>query len=315
MTHKKVICRRLIPALTLCAALAVPVSGASLTVCAAESISYAEQAGFLEEHSIGLAGDFNNWGAWGNSDIPLWDDDFDGIYQAGFSYERGECRFTVRADRDWQYSWGDYDPVKGQTFKSDYEPKINITSDYACVAVRFDTNGDADLWSLKYEIVDGFMENNSFPDTDIIQIGQSVKIDCAVENGSGSIQYAVFYQEPDSDDWCSYLPYAARSRVVFTPDKTGYYTVRICAKDSKGYTSARDITLTVLPPLTIVSSINAAEVWTGDEVTVHCSSQNGIGEKLYALLYREPGSSKWKAAADYSILDTHSFRPTRQTGC
>ena len=107
----------------------------SVAASARDMIPEDELSTYFDEgnHTIGIAGDFNEWGK--TPDIIMTDADGDGIFIGVVrSLKSGSYQFKVRADGNWDDSWSEYDPDKDITFNS----QINC---------HFDVNVSADVVS------------------------------------------------------------------------------------------------------------------------------------------------------------------------
>lgn len=112
------------------------VSGAAVAASAIEKDE-------LSRHTMGIVGSFTNWGQNGESDVPMNDDDHDGVWEGtvfiesvkadmiseamtdtgiGGIVSRGfsGVQFKIRLDNAWndQTNWADFEPAYGRTLNS-----------------------------------------------------------------------------------------------------------------------------------------------------------------------------------------------------
>ncbi len=100
-----------------------------------------EEPEYLKGHTVGITGSFNNWGTNGEPDVPMTDEDGDGIYKGkieiaevtddmileattdagpagvvsrGFS----GVQFKIRLDGEWADSWGEFEEAYCRTWNS-----------------------------------------------------------------------------------------------------------------------------------------------------------------------------------------------------
>ena len=98
MQKKRTSIRKLISA-SLCLTMMTPAAISAVPM----SVSAVNNFG-----SLGIVGSFTDWGE-SVADIPMTDDDGDGIYEARFSVSARTHEFKVRANNDWQHTWGVYE--------------------------------------------------------------------------------------------------------------------------------------------------------------------------------------------------------------
>lgn len=121
----------------------------SVAASARDMIPEDELSTYFDEgnHTIGIAGDFNEWGK--TPDIIMTDADGDGIFIGVVrSLKSGSYQFKVRADGNWDDSWSEYDPDKDITFNSQINCHfdVNVSAD---VFVTLDTRGsDSMVWPV-----------------------------------------------------------------------------------------------------------------------------------------------------------------------
>jgi len=104
---------------------------------------------YFENHTIGIVGAMTEWGT--NPDVPMTDPDGDGIYVGVYKdLEAGTHAFKVRADSDWNDSWGEYEEAYERTMNSQTDCSVTVeeTTD---LVVMLDTNGDDEMvWPVTY---------------------------------------------------------------------------------------------------------------------------------------------------------------------
>ena len=122
-----------------------------------------EESKESKKSGYGVVGSFNKWGNDGSHDIPMTDDDGDGVYEADVVIDKvtedmyaeatmdnghGEqvardmhgITFKVRVGEDWTDSWGTYEP----TYERTYNSQTNCCAecelgDSIIIHVQFDT--------------------------------------------------------------------------------------------------------------------------------------------------------------------------------
>ncbi len=139
--------------LALMLAASLITSAYSLGASAAYDDDYYEDDGYYDEdfnladHTLGVTGGFNDWGG-DYSDYVMTDADGDGIYTVSISnLEAGYYEYKVRADEEWDYSWGEYEDYREGTFGSQTNCSITI-EDGDVLNVSIDTNGNMNNWTV-----------------------------------------------------------------------------------------------------------------------------------------------------------------------
>ena len=126
--------------------LSVAIAGATVAslVAASAAVADAVYENFNKEGATyGVIGDLTEW----STDIPMADDDGDGIYTAQVSVPEAGGKYKVRANADWAYSWGAVN-ADGVTANSQ-DNCVFAEEEYGTdVTVYFDTRGNVDYWTV-----------------------------------------------------------------------------------------------------------------------------------------------------------------------
>ena len=114
--------------------LAVMLAAGMIVGCV--STANALEVGGSDIATLGITGSFNNWGNDGEPDVQMSDDDGDGIYVGYVEIEsvtedmiselysdgtptgKSGVQFKIRANGEWDYSWGEYEPEYNRTLNS-----------------------------------------------------------------------------------------------------------------------------------------------------------------------------------------------------
>ena len=98
----------------------------------------------IEGETVGITGSFQNWGQTGEKDIPMTDDDGDGVWEGTIHFDSVDEKwlgvaetddgdgnkvprtditepaltFKIRTNGDWGNSWGDFEPKYNRTWDS-----------------------------------------------------------------------------------------------------------------------------------------------------------------------------------------------------
>ena len=131
-------------------AAALVSSMAVVSVSARDAMEDGEGATYFDNHTIGIVGGMTGWGN-DSADIPMTDEDGDGIYVGTVELNAGEYEFKVRADSSWDDSWGEYEEKYDRTFNSQTNCKVNVEEDGTKLTVKLDATGeDGNVWPVTY---------------------------------------------------------------------------------------------------------------------------------------------------------------------
>ena len=289
--------------------------------------AYDNDFGRPSDHTFGVIGGFTFW----NEDIDMTDDDGDGIYQATVtSFEEGYGEFKVRADHDWAYNWGDYDPdydttMGTRTYRTEWfdeGQKIIISLDTTRVSEKALANPDSSVNDPYFNFnEDGYrywpvsviavtpLSNTSSLSTDSLRAGEELTVFCSANGGDGNTQFAVHtYQK--GKGWTKVSGYSSNEDVTISFPKEGTYTVRVKAKDKKGNVEDADFTVTVTSPYENTSFLSASSIFEGKSLNVLCSSI-GPEDAQYAVYYQLAGTTSWKKISDYQPDTAVSWTPAK----
>ncbi len=155
----------------------------------------------IKDHSVGIVGSFNEWGA--NGDLPMTDADGDGIYEGtitideatedmvvaatkddgtGKQVDRGMTgiTFKVRLDADWTDSWGDYEPAYVRTGNSQTNCCVECAvGDKVVIKVQLDTTKN-----VQQAIDDGEVDADEPVDITLIPVTYTATINGSDEESS-----------------------------------------------------------------------------------------------------------------------------------
>ena len=151
-------------------AAAMITSAASMTAFADK---FAESADIKKAASVGITGTFCDWGG---EDVPMTDDDGDGVYEGtividsvteGMISESMEdkgpeegkvsrgfsgVQFKIRTDGTWDNSWGDYEAAYNRTYNSQTNCCVEATVGAPLtIKVKLDTNQVVDQSGVEEE--------------------------------------------------------------------------------------------------------------------------------------------------------------------
>ena len=166
---------------------------------------------------------------------------------------------------------------------------------------------------IHFEAITFPVANKSSVSTNSLVVGKTVTVNAAAKEGKAPYTYAVWYQNPNNKKWDKAQDYSKNATVTVKPKQTGAYVIRVNVKDASGKVKKKDFTVNVFAALKNTSTVSATAIKLGKTVTVTAASTGGLGEKQYAVWYRNPNNGKWYKAQDYSANTTVTVKP-KQTG-
>ena len=125
-------------------------SMAAVSVSARDAFDAGEIDTYFENHTIGIVGAMTDWG--GSPDVPMTDPDGDGIYVGIYKdLAAGTYSFKVRADSNWDDSWGEYEEQYERTMNSQTDCSVTVEGETTDLVVMLDTNGDDEVvWPVTF---------------------------------------------------------------------------------------------------------------------------------------------------------------------
>lgn len=200
--------------------LGIALAAAMVSSIAAISVSALEPSE-MAEHTVGITGSFCNWGNTGETDVPMTDDDGDGVYETTFTVENVQkdwisaqttdkgpagvvetgkvgIQFKVRLDGGWGTSWGEYEEAYARTENSQTNCCAEVAEgETVKITVKLDTNKvlahdddfpeeDYKSWDLTYtsEVVTAGGEESSEEESSEESTEESSEEESKVEESS-----------------------------------------------------------------------------------------------------------------------------------
>ena len=154
------------------------------------------------------------------------------------------------------------------------------------------------------------LANTSTISASSVVSGKSVTLYGSSTGGKKPITYAYSYQYPDSTTYYSLSGgYVSNTSYDFTPNSEGVYTLRVIAKDARGYTSTKTFPLTVTRALGSIVYTDKDEIVKGESVAVTAEAFGGKSPYQYAF-YTCRNDSDWSLLQAYSSSSTCTYKPS-----
>lgn len=129
----------------------------------------------------------------------------------------------------------------------------------------------------------GLYKNTSVLEKSSIKIQSYAKLKVSVSGGAGGDTCTYSYKHDEDSTWTDGGSAAVGSTVSFRPTKIGLYTVRINAKDRKGSTSEKSLSLYVISQMKNASSVSAQKLYIGDKLLIKASATGGFKPYTFVM--------------------------------
>ncbi len=186
--------------------IGISLAAALVASTAAISVNAVSDVSEIKNHSVGIVGSFNQWGGTAEApipDVPMTDEDGDGIYEGtitveeatedmvvaatmddgtGNQVDRGMTgiTFKVRLDGGWLDSWGDYEPAYVRTGNSQTNCCVECAvGDKVVINVKLDTTKN-----IQQAIDDGEVDADEPVDITLIPVTYTATINGSDEESS-----------------------------------------------------------------------------------------------------------------------------------
>lgn len=154
--------------------------------------------------------------------------------------------------------------------------------------------------------------SHSYISSDMITLGESVKLQAAAEGGTEDYTYAFYAKSADSDTWRTLRGFSTNALAEYTPVSEGTYDICIKIKDSNGTLAKEYFTLTVnqvILPLINQSKINTDSITLGESVNLQAFAEGGTGDYAYAFYAKSSDAESWEQLTDFTSDNSFGYTP------
>ncbi len=222
----------------------------------------------------------------------------------------GEKLYAVSYQKDGQTDW---------TTVIDYEDRYSVPVVFAeegKYTVRISVKDSAGTVADIDEVVYVSKTPLEFSYVDYNRegyLGSTVYINLRANGGAGDTQYALYYKQSKQTKWTKASDYSASSDLTFTPKAATTYDCKVMAKDKDGTVIERLFTIEVTIEEFKFEEIGEERVYyLGDSVYVSENAFGGVGEKQYAVYYKQESQTSWTKAYDFTD-ERKAFTPKAAT--
>ena len=139
-------------------------------------------------------------------------------------------------------------------------------------------------------------------------VGSKVTITATASGGSGNYTYSYLIHNKDTDAWARLTTtFGTSNTYVWTASGSGTREFYVEVKDSTGTvvrSSAVNVSVTGVQPLSITGKANYSSVNVGANVTVTATASGGSGSYTYSYLMHNKDNDTWYRFSDFKTSNT-----------
>ena len=158
------------------------------------------------------------------------------------------------------------------------------------------------------------LRNNSWINSEKVQIGDDIRVEGAAEGGEGGYKYAFYFKRSTNSKWNKIgTEFGTKTYGIVIPKAAADYDIRVIVKDSAGNTAEKVFKVTTVEnlPLTNISYLNTENVPVGKTVTAVGSFVGGTKPVTYEFYFKRSTNTKWNKLSYGNERCTYAkFTPT-----
>ena len=183
----------------------------------------------------------------------------------------------------------------------------------------FTIYGEKGTAAEKYANDNGFkfavkLDNTSVINSDIVQIGDKVRVSASAKGGSGGYKYAYYYKRSTNSLWKNLgTEWGTTSSVAFAPTAEADYDIKVVVKDSAGKTAEKLFAVKAVKELelTNVSVVGRTSVKLGSAIPMIGKAVGGAGNYRYSFYFKRSTNETFKLlGTKYTANASARFKPT-----
>ena len=156
--------------------------------------------------------------------------------------------------------------------------------------------------------------NNSWVNSEKVQIGDDIRVTGAAEGGTGNYRYAFYFRRSTNSKWNRIgTEFGTKTYGITVPKAAADYDMKVIVKDSAGNTAERIFTVSAVESmeLTNISYLNAYNVSVGKTVTAAGRFVGGSKPCTYEFYFKRSANTKWNKLTNGNEAGTYAkFTPT-----
>ncbi len=158
------------------------------------------------------------------------------------------------------------------------------------------------------------LNNTSVINSDIVQIGDKVRISASANGGAGSYKYAYYYKRSENNTWKVLgTEFGTNTSVAFAPTAEADYDIKVIVKDAKNTTVEKTFTVKAVKELelTNVSVVGREKINLGTAIPMIGKAVGGAGGYTYSFYFKRSTNTNWKLLGDkFTTTASARFKPT-----
>ena len=156
--------------------------------------------------------------------------------------------------------------------------------------------------------------NSSVINSDIVQIGDKVRVSASAKGGTGGYKYAYYYKRSSNNTWKTLgTEWGTNSSAAFAPTAEADYDIKVVVKDSAGETAEKLFTVKAVKELelTNVSVVGREKIKLGTAIPMIGKAVGGKGEYRYSFYFKRATNTNWKLLGEkFTDKASARFKPT-----
>ena len=157
------------------------------------------------------------------------------------------------------------------------------------------------------------LRNTSVINSNIVQIGDKVRVSASANGGTAPYTYAYYYKRTTNTRWNKLgTEFGTNSSVAFAPTAEASYDVKVIVKDSAGNTAEKLFTVDVVTELelTNVSVVGREKVRLGSAIPMIGKAVGGSAPYTYSFYFKRITNTNWKLLGDkFTDKASARFKP------
>ena len=150
--------------------------------------------------------------------------------------------------------------------------------------------------------------------SDIVQIGDKVRVSASAKGGTGGYKYAYYYKRSSNNTWKTLgTEFGTNSSVAFAPTAEASYDIKVVVKDSAGQTAEKLFTVKAVKELALtnVSVVGRTSVKLGSAIPMIGKAVGGAGNYRYSFYFKRSTNETFKLlGTKYTANASARFKPT-----
>lgn len=158
------------------------------------------------------------------------------------------------------------------------------------------------------------LNNTSVINSDIVQIGDKVRVSASANGGEGAYTYAYYYKRSTNTKWNVLgTEFGTTSSVAFEPSAEASYDVKVIVKDGNGLTAEKLFTVKAVKELALtnVSVVGREKIKLGTAIPMIGKAVGGKAPYTYSFYFKRSTNEVYKLLGQkFTSNASARFKPT-----